>query len=149
MHPRPVASRRPSEPPTSIGLPVTTPSDADCLCMAYVSMIHAMTRSLVLTSGAGMSDSGPSTLINAAVYLRVTRSSSVSESLVGSHTTPPFAPPNGIFTTAHFHVIHAAKALTSSIVTLESNRIPPFPGPRDVLWITRYPVKTSTSPVSS
>jgi hypothetical protein len=31
--------------------------------------------------------------------------------------TPPFAPPNGTLTTAHFHVIHAASARTSSSET--------------------------------
>jgi hypothetical protein len=31
--------------------------------------------------------------------------------------TPPLPPPNGMFTTAHFHVIHAASARTSSMVT--------------------------------
>ena len=51
--------------------------------------------------------------------------------------TPPFEPPNGMSTTAHFHVIHAASAFTSSIVTLRSNRMPPFAGPRDVLCSTR------------
>jgi hypothetical protein len=51
----------------------------------------------------------------------------------GSQTTPPFAPPKGRLTTAHFHVIHAASALTSSSVTFMSNRMPPFAGPREVL----------------
>ena len=31
--------------------------------------------------------------------------------------TPPLPPPNGMFTTAHFHVIQVASALTSSSVT--------------------------------
>ena len=66
----------------------------------------------------------------------------------GSQITPPFAPPNGMFTTAHFHVIHAASALTSSSVTLRSKRMPPLAGPRDVLYSTRMPVNTSTSPLS-
>ena len=30
---------------------------------------------------------------------------------------PPFAPPNGMFISAHFHVIHIESALTSSSVT--------------------------------
>src|SRR2546430_2518103 len=59
MHPRPVASRRPSEPPISTGFPVTTAVTVCRWCMEYVSMIHAMTRSLVFTSGAGTSESGP------------------------------------------------------------------------------------------
>ena len=61
------------------------------------------------------------------------RSSSPLESWNGSHTTPPFEPPKGMFTTAHFHVIHAASAVTSSSVTAVSKRIPPLAGPREVL----------------
>ena len=67
------------------------------------------------------------------VYRRVTRSSSPIDIVVGSQTTPPLEPPKGMFTSAHFHVIHAANALTSSSVTLRSKRIPPLAGPRDVL----------------
>ncbi len=57
--PRPVASRRPSEPPRSTGLPVTTAVAVAPSCMEYVSIIQAMTCSLVFTSGAGMSLLGP------------------------------------------------------------------------------------------
>jgi len=53
--------------------------------------------------------------------------------LFWAQTTPPFEPPKGMFTTAHFHVIHAASAFTSSSVTLRSKRIPPLAGPREVL----------------
>jgi hypothetical protein len=98
-----------------------------------VSITHAITRSLVFTSGAGTSESGPSVAMIPDVYRRVRRSSSPALILSGSHTTPPLAPPNGKFTTAHFHVIHAASALTSSSVTCMSNRMPPLAGPRDVL----------------
>ena len=70
------------------------------------------------------------------------------ESWKGSHETPPLAPPNGMFTTAHFHVIQAASAVTSSSVTAVSKRMPPLAGPREVLYSTRYPVYTSTSPLS-
>src|SRR5664280_2531994 len=41
------------------------------------------------------------------------RSSSPRESLRGSQMTPPLPPPNGMFITAHFHVIHEASARTS------------------------------------
>src|SRR5437016_6975758 len=61
------------------------------------------------------------------------RSSSPIDSAAGSHTTPPLEPPNGMFTSAHFQVIQAASAFTSSSVTLRSNRIPPLAGPREVL----------------
>ena len=57
--PRPVASRRPSEPPISTGLPVTTEVEVWPTCIEYVSENHAMICSLVLTSGAGTSLSGP------------------------------------------------------------------------------------------
>jgi hypothetical protein len=67
MHPRPVASRRPNEPPISTGLPVTTAVTVWRACMEYVSMIHAITRSFVFTSGAGTSESGPSVVMMPAV----------------------------------------------------------------------------------
>ena len=67
MQPRPVASRRPSEPPISTGLPVTTAVTVWRTCMEYVSMIHAITRSFVFTSGAGTSESGPSVWMMPAV----------------------------------------------------------------------------------
>ncbi len=57
--PRPVASRRPSEPPSETGFPVTQPGTVWPACMEYVSMIQAMVWAFVLTSGAGMSLSGP------------------------------------------------------------------------------------------
>ena len=58
------------------------------------------------------------------------------------------APPNGRFTTAHFQVIQAASAVTSSRFTAMSKRMPPLAGPRDVLYSTRWPVNTFTSPLS-
>ena len=57
--PRPVALTRPSDPPSSIGLPVTTPVAVAPVFIEYVSIIHAMICALVLTSGAGMSLCGP------------------------------------------------------------------------------------------
>src|ERR671915_2276042 len=54
-----------------------------------------------------------------------------------------------MFTTAHFHVIHMARALTSSRLTSGWYRIPPLEGPREVLWWTRYPVNDLTEPSSS
>src|SRR5206468_11243187 len=105
-----------------------------------VSITHAITRSFVFTSGAGTSESGPRVATIPAVYRRVSLSSSPTLNFAGSQITPPFEPPNGRFTTAHFHVIHAASAFTSSSVTCMSNRMPPFAGPRDVLYNTLYPV---------
>ncbi len=84
--------------------------------MEYVSKIHAITWLLVPTSGAGMSFSGPISLMISVVYRRVRRSSSPAERIFGSHTTPPFAPPKGSPISAHFQVIHIASALTSSRV---------------------------------
>ena len=48
-----------------------------------------------------------------AVYLRVIRFRSDSLNVPGSHWMPPFAPPNGISTTAVFHVMRDASARTS------------------------------------
>ncbi len=45
-------------PPTESGLPVTASGIADPRIIDSVSIIHAMTRPSVLTSGAGMSDVG-------------------------------------------------------------------------------------------
>ncbi len=53
--PLPVASVRPSLPPSSMGFPVTT-SGTEYPCMTlYVSMIHAMVWASVYISGAGTS----------------------------------------------------------------------------------------------
>ncbi len=57
--PRPVASRRPSEPPSSTGLPVTMLGTVWPMCTEYVSIIHAMTCSFVPRSGAITSTCGP------------------------------------------------------------------------------------------
>ena len=60
---------------------------------------------------------------------------------------PPFAPPKGIFTTAHFHVIQLASARTSSRFTSGAYRNPPLAGPRAIECWTRKPVKTSRRPI--
>ena len=82
-----------------------------------MSIIQAMIRSSVFTSGAGMSRSGPMKGRISLAYRRVSRSSSLSDRRLGSRRTPPFAPPYGMPTTAHFHVIHIASAFTSSTET--------------------------------
>ena len=51
----------------------------------------------------------------ALVNRRVSRCFSSELIVVGSHWTPPFAPPYGMSTTAVFHVISEASARTSSI----------------------------------
>ena len=99
------------------GLPVTTPSTEWPLFIEYVSNIQAITRPSVPTSGAGMSTSGPIWLMISLVKRRVIRCSSFSDIRLGLQTTPPFAPPNGMPASAHFHVIHIASDFTSSSVT--------------------------------
>ena len=99
------------------GLPVTTPSTEWPLFMEYVSKIHAISLGPVPTSGAGMSFSGPISVMISEVKRRVIRWSSPSDMCFGSQTTPPFAPPNGMPMRAHFHVIHMASDFTSSSVT--------------------------------
>ncbi len=100
-------------------------------------MIHAMISAVVLTSGAGMSDSGPTRTLISAANRRVIRSSSRWLSVLGSTATPPFAPPYGRFVSAHFHVIHIASALTSSMSVAGWKRRPPLAGPRVTLCWTR------------
>jgi hypothetical protein len=80
-------------------------------------MIQAIVWAFVLTSGAGMSRSGPMSGLSSVVKRRVSPSTSRMLSFFGSTTTPPFAPPYGMLTTAHFHDIHIARARTSSRVT--------------------------------
>ena len=80
-------------------------------------MNQAMIWGVVLTSGAGMSRSGPTSTEISVKKRRLSASSSFIESFLGSTTTPPLPPPYGMPTTAHFQVIHIARALTSSIET--------------------------------
>ena len=80
-------------------------------------MNQDMIWALVLTSGAGMSRSGPMRTSISVKKRRERCSSSFIDSFLGSTITPPLPPPYGMPTTAHFQVIHIARALTSSIVT--------------------------------
>ena len=79
-----------------------------------MSIIQAMTRAFVPMSGAGMSRSGPMIGSSSEMKRRLRFSSSQSLRPSGSTMTPPFAPPNGTLTMAHFQVIHIARARTSS-----------------------------------
>jgi len=96
---------------------VTTAGTVYPTCIEYVSMIQAMVCALVFTSGAGMSRSGPMMMLISVANRRVSPSSSRRESFFGSTMTPPLPPPYGMPTTAHFQVIHIARALTSSSET--------------------------------
>ncbi len=76
-----------------------------------------MTCGFVFTSGAGMSTFGPMNGWISVVYRLVRFCTSFCESSFGLTSTPPFAPPYGSPTTAHFQVIHIARAFTSFSVT--------------------------------
>jgi hypothetical protein len=102
-----------------------------------VSIIQAMVCSSVPTSGAGMSRSGPMIGMISDAYRRVTRSSSLRDSDLGSTATPPLAPPYGTPMSAHFQVIHMASARTSSRSVAGWKRTPPLAGPRVRLCCTR------------
>ena len=143
-----VASGLPREPPISGGLPVTTPGTAKPSAMLIVSMIQAISRPLVLTSGAGMSFSGPMMIDISEAYLLVILSISPTDIVFGLTIMPPFAPPYGTSTTAVFQVIQAARARTSSMSTCWWYRIPPLYGPRDSLCWILYPVNTLIEPSS-
>src|ERR1700737_3794104 len=100
-------------------------------------MIQAITCELVLTSGAGISLWGP-IMIEISVAERgggPPRSPGLM--LLGAQMTPPFAPPKGMPTTAHFQVIHIDRAFTSSNVTSGLYLMPPLAGPRLTLCWTR------------
>ena len=135
--PAPVASRRNTEPPIEIGLPVTTSGTTWPICIEYVSIIHAIVCSFVAMSGAGMSMCGPITSSSSDVKRRVRRSTSRGDSACGSQRIPPFAPPYGSRSSAHFHVIHVASAAHSPSDTSGSYRMPPFVGPSTVECCTR------------
>ncbi len=128
-----VAVFLPRDPPMHTGLPVTTPGTEYPFMVLYVSIIQAITCSLVYISGAGMSDSGPISIAISYVYLRVMRFISLRLIFVLSQAMPPLAPPNGTSITAHFHVISAASVIISLSETFGWYLIPPFAGPRAVL----------------
>src|SRR5438093_5799006 len=144
--PRDVASSRPSEPPMTSGLPVTTPGWANPLFIEIVSMIQAIVWLSVYTSGAGMSFSGPMMIEISDAYRRVIRSSSSFAISFGLQITPPFAPPYGLPMTAHFQVIQHDRARTSPRETFEWYRIHPLNKPIASLNCTRYPENTFTVP---
>ena len=77
-----------------------------------------MVSASVYMSGAGMSVWGPMSSPREAMKRRVMRRFSPTDIVVGSHWTPPLAPPKGMLTTAHFQVIQVARALTSSSSTV-------------------------------
>ena len=111
--PAPVASRRNTEPPIEIGFPVTISGTAWPMSIEYVSIIHAIVCSFVAMSGAAMSICGPITSTSSDVNRRVSRSISPIESVRTSQRMPPFAPPYGRRSSAHFHVIQVASAAHS------------------------------------
>ena len=76
-------------------------------------MSQAIVCSFVAMSGAGMSACGPIIGRSSEVNRRVRRSSSPVESSRALQRTPPFAPPYGSRSSAHFHVIHTANAAHS------------------------------------
>src|SRR5437867_12086282 len=76
-----------------------------------------------------MSRNGPTISLMSEKNVLESLSSSCLDRSFGLTVTPPFAPPNGMPATAHFHVIHIDNAFTSSIVTLEWYLILPFLGP--------------------
>src|SRR2546422_11550041 len=127
--PRDVASSRPSEPPMTSGLPVTTPGWAKPLFIEIVSMIHAIVWLSVYTSGAGMSFSGPMMIEISEAYRRVMRSSSPFDISFGLQITPPFPPPYGMPLNPHLQVIQHERARTPLRETLHRDRIPPLHRP--------------------
>ena len=119
--PAPVASRRKTEPPIEIGLPVTISGTAWPICIEYVSIIHAIVCSFVAMSGAGMSVCGPIVSTSSDVKRRVRRCELRGrERHATSQRTPPFAPPYGRRSSAHFHVIQLASAAHSPSETCGS-----------------------------
>ena len=111
--PSPVASTRPTVPPSSTGLPVTI-AGVWPWSRPYSSISHAISAGPVPMSGAMMSRIGPSTFSSRSITARVARWSSAGESPLGSRSIPPLAPPKGRPASAVFQVIPAASARTPS-----------------------------------
>lgn len=86
--------------------------------------------------------------LNAAAYARVSLSSSPLDSFFGFALIPPFPPPYGRFTTAFFHVIQAARAISDGSSSSGWYLIPPLVGPRASLWWTLTPLNVFTVPSS-
>ena len=114
--PSPVASTRPTVPPSSTGLPVTI-AGVWPWSRPYSSISHAISAGPVPMSGAMMSRIGPSTFSSRSITARVARWSSAGESPLGSRSSPPLAPPKGRPASAVFQVIPAASARTPSRLT--------------------------------
>ena len=100
-------------------------------------MIQAIVWALVPDVGRRDVRVGPDEPSSSVAKRRVSASSSFGLSGRGSQVTPPLAPPNGTSTSAHFQVIHMARARTSSRSGLGWKRRPPLAGPRATLCWTR------------
>ena len=114
MQPRPVASVRPRDPPRSTGLPVTT---AVCVCRdVHRIRVHDPRHGLLVRVHVrrGNVDFRADELVDLRGIAPCHALQFARRKHAGSQMMPPFPPPNGIFVTAHFHVIHDASARTSS-----------------------------------
>ena len=76
-------------------------------------MNHAISRSPVAMSGAGMSRSGPIIVEDLGGVAARDPLHLAGDSRLGSHRTPPLAPPKGSPSSAHLKVIHIASAAHS------------------------------------
>ncbi len=123
--PSPVASTRPSVPPSATGLPVTI-AGACSRERPHQSIIHAISRGPDPMSGAMMSVIGPIACSSGPMSPRVIACISVSDNDLGSQSTPPLAPPKGRSLRAVFQVIVAASARAPSRSISGWYRIPPL-----------------------
>lgn len=133
--PKPVDYVLPSIPPWLMALPVTQPRALISLCpqkFCQLSFIQLISRSPVPRSGPGTSIEAPMKffLASSRVYLLVIVSSSLKDYFLGSILIPPFAPPYGRSTTAHFSVMRQERASISEILTEFAKRVPPLVGRR-------------------
>jgi hypothetical protein len=100
---------------------------------------------LVITISAGTSANGPTFLATCLTQQR-TAFRSPSERFRGSQMTPPFPPPRGISTTAHFQ----SSTLTEHVQYLQFPGMEPFPPLQDsgIDMLMRNPLKTLVVPSS-
>src|SRR5699024_167791 len=118
------------------------------LILLYSPIIQSISRSLVPTSGAGISLDGPITGLKYCTYFLQIKCRSLTEYERGSTTTPPLLPPKGTPCNALFKVISEASVTVSSSSTDSWNRIPPLYGPKILLCCTRKDGILTTLPFS-
>src|SRR3989338_1654370 len=120
-------------PPIFLGFPV------QLFLLPFALEYHSISLSLVLISGAATYKSGL-TIFNAFEKASIISFFFSKLMFLGSAIIPDLAPPKGRSAIAVFHVIALANLTTSSRETVGVILMPPFPGPKAELSMTKTPL---------